>query len=167
LGPVSAGLGLSFEKLPRFDALAAVCILMAAQLVTVPHANPPARNEIPAPPRIEALLRRACYDCHSNETRWPWYSHIAPFSWWMAHDVAAGRREINFSEWGSYYPATRMRKLEWLGRSLREQTMPPWTYCIAHPGASLSDEERTLLTKWVESEIPRSSPSTSSAGSSK
>lgn len=78
-----------------------VAAALTAQVVTVGRANPvspPPTREIAAPARIEALLIRACYDCHSNRTRWPWYSRVAPVSWLVARDVTLGRKELNFSE---------------------------------------------------------------------
>jgi hypothetical protein len=113
----------------------------------------PIQGTLPAQPEIETTLKRACYDCHSNETRWPWYSHAAPLSWLVVHDVTLGRKEVNFSEWGSYNPATRRRKLEWMGRTMREEAMPPWTYRLLHPDARLTNAERAALERWIESQI--------------
>jgi Haem-binding domain len=126
---------------------------MAAQIVYLPISNPPVRADISAPPKIESALRRACYDCHSSETRWPWYSRVAPLSWLIIRDVRLGRKEVNFSEWGSYYPATRRRKLEWIGRALREEKMPPWPYRLMHPGARLTEADRAALERWIESTL--------------
>jgi hypothetical protein len=150
---------LSPRRLLSIGAVVGVSGLLAAQ-VPADSKNPNPKGKIPAPPAIETVLRRACYDCHSNETRWPWYAHIAPFSWWIANDVTAGRREINFSDWSSYRPTTQLRKLRWLDRSLHEESMPPWSYLIAHPGARLSEDERALLRRWTEAEISKLSKST-------
>ena len=109
--------------------------LLIAQFITIQRTNPPLKGDLTAPPQIKRLLRTACYDCHSNQTRWPWYSRVAPMSWLVARDVALGRKELNFSEWGSYYPQTRKRKLQWIGRVLRERSMPPRAYRLIHPGA--------------------------------
>lgn len=127
--------------------------LFLAQFVAVQRSNPPVTGDVSAPPAIEATLRRACYDCHSNETRWPWYSHVAPISWLAAHEVELGRKQINFSEWGEYYPATRKRKLQWTDRALRQEAMPPWSYRIVHPEVRLTGEERAALERWIDSEI--------------
>ena len=128
---------------------------LAAQLITVERSpvSPVTNGDMAAPAQIQALLTRACYDCHSNRTRWPWYSRIAPVSWLVARDVALGRKELNFSEWGTYYPQTRRRKLQWMGRALRERSMPPWDYRLMHPGARLTGAERALLDRWIESAI--------------
>src|SRR5277367_851530 len=106
----------------------AVAIFLGMQLTVRLPGNPPTDGTIDAPPEVQATLRRACFDCHSNETRWPWYSRVAPGAWLAAHDVTLGRKEINFSEWGVYLPATRVRKLEWMGRALDQEVMPPKTY---------------------------------------
>jgi Haem-binding domain len=135
-------------------AVSAIClVLLAAQFVPVQRTNPPSLGTLSAPPEIEAKLRRACYDCHSNETQWPWYSRVAPVSWFIVCDVTRGRKEVNFSEWGSYYPATRRRKLEWIGRSLHEEKMPPWPYRLMHPGARLSETDLAALERWIESAL--------------
>jgi hypothetical protein len=125
----------------------------AAQFRPVRLTNPSPKGELSAPPGIDAMLRRACYDCHSDRTRWPWYSRVAPFSWLVAHHVDLARKGVNVSEWGAYYPATRVRKLEWIERALQEDVMPPWSYRLMHPGARLSGEDRTRLVRWIEAEL--------------
>ena len=153
----------------KTPALAALLVLagtaVAVQLVPLERVNlpvppllpsPPSTGDIGAPPQIEALLARACYDCHSNRTKWPWYSHVAPVSWLLARDVALGRKELNFSEWRSYYPQTRRRKLQWMGRVLRERSMPPWAYRLMHPGARLNGAERAMLDRWIDAGISAS-----------
>jgi hypothetical protein len=125
--------------------------LLLAQVVVVPRTNPPPDGALAPPPAIEAILRRACYDCHSNETRWPWYTRVAPLSWVIADHVSAGRRQVNFSEWGGYYPVTRRHKLQWIGRAVRDAQMPPWTYRLIHRDARLSDADRGVLAGWVDS----------------
>lgn len=134
-------------------ALIIAAALVAAQFIPASRTNPPAQGALAAPPEIEATLRRACYDCHSNETRWPWYSRVAPFSWLIAHDVTLGRKEVNFSEWGSYYAVTRRRKLQWIGRALHEEKMPPLSYQLMHPSAHLTAADRAALERWIESTL--------------
>ncbi len=132
--------------------------LLLVQFVPVQRTNPPVTGDVSAPPTVEATLRRACYDCHSNETQWRRLSRVAPISWLAARDVELGRRQVNFSEWGSYYPITRKRKLQWMGRALRQETMPPWLYRIGHPDARLSSEDREVLERWIDVEISGLSP---------
>lgn len=134
-----------------------------AQLIPVARTNPPSKGDVSAPAPVAATLRRACYDCHSNESRWPWYSRIAPASWVIVRHVAEGRRQVNFSEWGGYYPHTQRRKLQWIERALREEKMPPWYYRLIHPEARLTDRDRTALEQWIESALA----APSSAGSGK
>ncbi len=142
---------MRFENVASIALLGIAGALLLAQFVPVERINPPVTGDLSAPPGIEATLRRACYDCHSNETRWPWYSRVAPISWIAAREVELGRKQINFSEWGEYYPATRKRKLQWTERALREEQMPPWDYKLMHPGARLTEADRAALEQWVES----------------
>lgn len=132
-------------------ALLLVMTTAAIQLYPVSRSNPPVRQPLAAPPAVLKVLRRGCFDCHSNETRWPWYSRVAPLSWIIVHHVNRGRQELNFSEWDGYYPTTRRRKLEWIGRAIDEREMPPWWYRLMHPQARLSAADYTLLKYWVES----------------
>jgi hypothetical protein len=134
-------------------ALAVMAALVAAQFVPAKRTNPLGRGTLAAPPEIEATLRRACYDCHSNESRWRWYSRVAPISWLIVRDVNLGRREINFSEWASYYPATRRRKLQWMGRALREEKMPPGSYRLTHPRSRLTSTDKAVLEEWIASTL--------------
>jgi len=131
--------------------LAGLLVLLAAiQLVPVSRTNPPVEADVPAPPEVRALLRRACYDCHSHETVWPIQARVAPFSWLVAHDVREGREELNFSRW-SAIPA---RKLARLPAELRQEVvekkdMPPFLYLLAHPEARLTDAERGAIAAWA------------------
>ena len=140
-------------------ALGAAALAALAMVARAPVSPPSTTSgDIAAPAQIEALLTRACYDCHSNQTRWPWYGRVAPVSWLVARDVALGRKELNFSEWRSYYPRTRRRKLQWMGRVLRERAMPPWSYRLMHPGARLTGAERAMLERWIEAAIATPAP---------
>ncbi len=148
---------MSFRNAIAAVLLAVLVALIIMQFPKVERTNPRATGEVSAPPAIEATLRRACYDCHSNETRWPWYSRVAPVSWLVVHDVTLARKEINFSEWSSYYPLTRQRKLEWMARALREEKMPPWSYRLVHPGARLTSADDAALERWIQSALAKTS----------
>jgi hypothetical protein len=130
-----------------------VALFVVAQLKTVPHTNPPSKGDLAAPPAVEAILRNSCYDCHSNQTRWPWYSRVAPLSWLIVDHVEQGRKQINFSEWGDYFPRTRKRKLQWMQRALHDEVMPLWSYRLMHPGARLNDADRDTLDHWIDTEL--------------
>jgi hypothetical protein len=131
--------------------------LVSAQAVRVQRTNPPVRGDLAAPRTVQELLREACYDCHSNRTRWPWYSALAPFSWLIQHDVLAGRRRLNFSEWTDYRsdPETAAQKLREVAKSVRDGDMAPRYYQALHPRGRLGNEERGLIARWAADEARR------------
>ena len=139
-----------------FAALAG--LLVVAQAFRIDRTNPPVEQDVAAPAGVEALLRRACYNCHSHETVWPWYSHVAPVSWLLAHDVSEGRREVDFSTWAAYPPAKKIRKLRKSADEVAKGKMPPWYYALVHPEAHLTDPEREMLRVWTAAEIGRLGP---------
>jgi mono/diheme cytochrome c family protein len=127
----------------RWSAIGFVLLLVAMQLVPYgrDHTNPAVSQSIAwDSPRTEELAQRACYDCHSNETTWPWYSNVAPGSWLIQSDVEEGRRKLNFSEWDQVPRAAREAV-----ETVREGEMPPWYYTVLHPNAKLSDQEKQDL----------------------
>lgn len=99
----------------------------------------------------EKLLRDACYDCHSNETKYPWYSNVAPVSWWLQHHVEEGREHLNFSTWGDYDEETKNHKLHECEEEVEEGEMPLSSYTITHGDAKLSKEQKEELAEWFES----------------
>jgi hypothetical protein len=125
--------------------------LVCSQAVPVQRTNPPVRGDLVAPSRVRERLREACYDCHSNQTRWPWYSALAPVSWLVQRDVRAGRRRLNFSEWTDYTsdPESAAQKLRRVAQSVADGDMAPLYYRILHPRARLTLEERGLITGWA------------------
>jgi len=127
-------------------------MLVAAQVVRVDRTNPPVEQDVAAPPEIDVVLRRACYDCHSNETVWPWYSQVAPISWLLARDVAEGRRELNFSTWNVYDAKKKTKKLKELAEEVAEGEMPPWVYVAVHRDAALSPADVERLRAWTAEE---------------
>ncbi|HEX5012365.1 MAG TPA: heme-binding domain-containing protein [Planctomycetota bacterium] len=135
-------------KVQRWVLLAIALILGALQFVPVDRSNPPVTAEIPASPEARAVLRRACYDCHSNETVWPWYSRVAPVSWLVARDVHEGREEVNFSTWDRYTTKEAVKKLKESWEEVAEGEMPPWFYVPVHRDSVLSAEDRAVLRNW-------------------
>jgi len=107
------------------------------------HTNPPVTSE-PAwdSAQTKALAQRACFDCHSNETVWPWYSSIAPGSWLIYRDVVRGRSRMNFSEWPAIGGGGLMARA---AQKVEQGKMPPTRYRLAHSGARLSDAEKQQL----------------------
>jgi len=106
------------------------------------HPNPPMKAE-PAwdRPATRVLAQRACFDCHSNETRWPWYSNIAPTSWLVTHDVIEGRMHINFSDWDR----PDEQHVDEFQQVFEKNSMPPANYLLLHPEARLSSGEKQQL----------------------
>lgn len=155
--------GLAMRRNLWFGLLfSMMALLVAIQLLPSGVSNPPSKGEVSAPPEIQDALRRSCYDCHSNQTRWPWYGHVAPLSWAVARDIELGRRQLNFSEWGAYYPVTRKRKLQWMGRALRREDMPPLSYRLIHPSSRLSPQDRARLERWIDTELASAAASSAS-----
>lgn len=131
-----------------------VGLAVAIQFYPVERTNPPVRAEIQAPEKIRALLRSACYDCHSNETRWPWYSRVAPISWYLAHHVKGARGEFNFSEWDSISPEDTRELLEEMWEKVEKGEMPLPAYRVLHPESRLGDVQRVLFERWALAGTP-------------
>lgn len=124
-------------------------LFLAVQFVPVDRSNPARQTRVPASPEARAVLQRACYDCHSNEVRWPWYSYVAPVSWLVAKDVKEGRAALNFSTWNllSADEQTEAFKESW--EKVQEGEMPLWFYLPLHPSAKLSPADRAVLQSWA------------------
>lgn len=135
-------------------ALAATFALI--QLVPVSRTNPPVTGEIPAPAEVMAVLEQSCYDCHSNESTWPWYSYVAPFSWLVAYDVNEARDEMNFSEWNQLSPKAQAHKLKECIEEIDEREMPLKKYLALHAEARLTEADVATLRAWVASVVPGS-----------
>jgi hypothetical protein len=130
-----------------------VGVLAVMQLVPYgrTHSNPPVIKE-PAwdSQRTRELAKRACFDCHSNETRWPWYADVAPLSWVVQHDVDVAREVINFSTWN-----VRFDLSSYSGQSITMGNMPPLKYRMAHPEARLSRREMGELARGLDATLGR------------
>ena len=124
-------------------------LFLVVQFIPVDRTNPPVQTELQAHEEVMTILHNACFDCHSHETIWPWYSRIAPFSWVLASHVMEGRKDLNFSIW----PAFNFQKQELIFREMEKQiengVMPPGSYTLGHPEARLSEDERQVLLKWI------------------
>jgi len=129
--------------------LVLLVLFVGIQLVPVDRSNPPVGETIPMTPAVEPILRRACFDCHSNETRWPWYAHVAPVSWLVAHDVHEAREHLNFSTWDRYADKKRSKKLDELLEEVHEGEMPLWFYVLIHRDAALSNDDQDTIDAWV------------------
>ena len=137
--------------------LAAITSIAQFYPVTV-HDNPPTSAEIVAPPEIRRILVRSCYDCHSNETRWPWYSYVAPASWLVAGDVHQARLRLNLSNWpDSIAPGVDCHFKRRIAERADKGEMPPLRYRLLHPSSELTAEDRTLLVIWAGEECAQTS----------
>jgi hypothetical protein len=137
-------------------------IALAAILLINPRlTNPPvapgsdlmASNSPPA--EIATILRNACYDCHSHETKWPWYSHVAPVSWWLVDHIKHARERLNFSDWSHDDARRSARRWRSMGEAVADREMPLPSYLRGHPEARLTDQQRQTFADWSEWEADR------------
>ncbi len=137
---------------------AGVALAIVIQLVPYGHAhtNPPVRRE-PAwdTPVTRDLVVRACYDCHSNQTVWPWYAQVAPVSWLIQRDVDTGRYRLNFSEWDQPQRGARTQSID---RRIQRGLMPPWYYIMMHARAKVSEAEKQALMQGIDRTVVQSPP---------
>ena len=140
-----------FRRTLRIVLLVVVIALAGAQFFQPARTNPPSDpassfEAVARPPaEVTRLVNRACRDCHSNESVWPWYSKVAPVSWLVAQDVKEGRSRLNFSEWGRFGPEMARSRLRKVCEQAREGEMPLWYYVPLHPEAKLDNAEITTL----------------------
>lgn len=137
-----------FRTVLRWAGLLVLGLFVLIQFVPYGrnHTNPPVRQEpVWDSPQTAALTRRACFDCHSNQTVWPWYSNIAPVSWLVLRDVDEGRSKLNFSEWD-----LPQKDAEEAAEQVQKGEMPPWFYLPAHPQAQLSTQEKQVLIRGLQ-----------------
>ncbi len=136
-----------------------VIVFGVIQFFRIDKTNPPVVAEMDlfsmhdASPEIKATIKSACYDCHSNETVYPWYSNIAPVSWWLKHHIDDGRKHLNFSEWGTYELKKRNHKLHECEEEIEEGKMPMFSYTITHSDAKLTSEQKEELEDWFKSQM--------------
>lgn len=122
---------------------------------TVSGANQVILREAQIDPETLGIVQRACQNCHSQNTEWPWYSHVAPVSWLLARDVQQARLHMNLSQWQDYSTDERLRLLSAIGSAARNREMPPQRYLLLHPEARLSDGERQQIYRWTRNERRR------------
>lgn len=104
----------------------------------------------PVPAKVQAILKKSCYDCHSNYTQYPWYAKLQPVSGWMAGHISNGKKELNFSEFGSYSKYKQQSKLKAIINSIHDGTMPIASYTFIHRKAKLAPAAQTLVINWME-----------------
>lgn len=106
-------------------------------------------NVYQVPHVVQHKLRAACYDCHSNNTRYPWYNRIQPVAWFLENHIADGKAELNFSEWDAYSARRKRNKLKSIISQIGNNQMPPSSYALMHRDAVLSEMEKELLLEWL------------------
>lgn len=134
----------------RYVLIGVAVLVVAAQFVPVDRSNPPVTGIVDAPEQVMQILRRSCWDCHSNETDWPWYGYVAPVSWRLSEHVREGREHVNFTEWAGYDGEELDEIYEEIADEVREQGMPLKDYLLVHRTAVLTTADRERLVSWAE-----------------
>lgn len=137
--------------------LALLGILLILQFVSPEkniHPEPNASEKdistlYPVPDSVRAILKTSCADCHSNNTRYPWYARIQPLGWWLNHHVEEGKAELNFNEFAAYRPRRQYHKLEEIIEQVKEGEMPLTSYTVVHRDAKLSETQREQIAGWA------------------
>ncbi len=138
-------------KILKYGVSGALALFVAIQFIQPERTNPPADpatgfETVAKPsPEVAAIVRRACYDCHSHATVWPWYSKIAPVSWLVADDVKDGRAHLNFSQWHLFSEEMSRTKLREVCGEVRKGGMPLWQYKLLHSEAQLTEQDIKTL----------------------
>jgi len=147
--------------------LVLVLLFGAIQFVR-PHPNTAAGlgpNDIAAkyqiPPDVQTVLQKACYDCHSNNTRYPWYAQVQPVGWWLANHISEGKRHLNFSEFLAYDAKRAPKKLKKAADELTEHDMPLTSYTLIHRDARLTPAETKLVADWADALAEQITPAKS------
>jgi hypothetical protein len=133
-------------------------LLLGIQLIR-PHPNastePAGKDDFivryQPPPEVANVLRQACYDCHSNHTRYPWYAQVQPVGWWLAHHISEGKRELNFSVFGAYAAVRQAKKIDHMSDQVTNRSMPMPSYTWIHRDARLTDEQIRVFSEWCDS----------------
>lgn len=141
----------------KWMVIGLIAVLALIQLIQPSRTNPPViasrslEAHVQVPPEVQEILKRSCYDCHSSATVWPWYSHVAPISWYVAHDVNAARGHINFQDWEAQVnPQEGKEHLGLICKLVRNGNMPPADYRLMHKGTDLSPAEVSAVCAWSQ-----------------
>lgn len=141
----------------KWIVLGAIAVAALIQLIRPNLTNPPVtpsrslEAHVDVPPEVQSVLKRSCYDCHSSSTVWPWYSHVAPVSWYVARDVSVARSHINFQNWEAQVnPQEGLEHLGLTCKLVREGRMPPADYRVMHKQADVSPAETNAICAWTQ-----------------
>lgn len=148
-------------RIMRWVVIVGVCCFIVSQFFGPAKTNPATdssksiESRIQVTPQVNAILDRSCNDCHSNKTRWPWYSNVAPLSWFVIDHVDEGRQNLNFSEWGRYTQRDIDGLLKQICGEVQAGAMPLSSYTPLHPGSKLSTDDVKSLCDWTNAERAR------------
>jgi len=136
----------------RRAVIISIAVIVLIQFIPVNRDNPATdpSSEIKLDGEVKLIVQTACYDCHSNNTKWPWYSYVAPVSWLVSYDVSQGRDEVNFSIWNTYPQKRITRKLTEIAEEVEKGEMPLPKYVIMHSEADLDESQRKVLVNWAK-----------------
>jgi hypothetical protein len=147
-----------FRKGLRWLLVIGAGLFLIAQLVRPARTNPISdhslalESQVQVDPRVAGILERSCADCHSNNTRWPWYSNVSPVSWFVVGHVNDGRQVLNFSDWGSYDKRRQSARLDQMCDLARAGVMPLGSYTPLHRGSKLTDDDVKVLCDWTKAQ---------------
>jgi len=147
-----------FRRISRWTFVVLASLFLVAQLVRPARTNPVTdqslslQSQLHVDSQVSIILDRSCADCHSNNTRWPWYTNITPVSWWVVGHVNDGRRDLNFSEWGTYDKRKQSRRLDQMCELAKSGAMPLGSYTPMHSGSKLSGDDLRTLCVWTNSQ---------------
>lgn len=134
----------------KFILLGLLLVVILIQIPQAERSNPPVTGDLQASGEVKAILKESCYDCHSNETCWPWYSYVNPVGWLVAHDVDEGRAHLNFSAWTTYDARKQYHAKEEIIEVLDAGEMPLPIYLIMHGEADMTPEKIRVIRNWAQ-----------------
>ena len=143
-------------KIMRWLGVLVFCAFVVAQFIRPAKTNPSEdpslaiESHVQVDPNVSAIFDRSCNDCHSNKTRWPWYTHVAPVSWFVINHVNEGRKELNLSEFGKYEKRRQLGKLRQICREVTNGAMPLSSYTPMHAGSTLTQDDVNTLCAWSD-----------------
>jgi hypothetical protein len=148
-------------KITKWLVIIVACLFVLLQLKRPARTNPVSESsqsieaQVQMTPQVKDILDRSCRDCHSNKTEWPWYTNVAPLSWWITDHVDQGRKSLNLSEWGKLDKERQDKKLRQICDEVEDDAMPFPSYLPMHPKAKLSEQDKKILCDWTAAERER------------
>lgn len=132
----------------RIITILVILALIGIQFIEVDRSNPPVTSDLQSSAEVKNILKDACYDCHSNETKWPWYSKVAPISFLVSNHVTEGREHLNFSTWGKMFTPKQNEYKKEIWEEIEKGDMPLSNYTWLHPKANLTLDQKQLIKSW-------------------